>query len=37
MNVDFLGEQYRFKQNHFSFLVNQEVIYVISERDYELT
>lgn len=37
MNVDFLGEQYRLKQNHFSFLVNQEAIYVIPERDNELT
>lgn len=36
MNVDFLGEQYRFKQNHFSFLVNPDAIYIIAETDNEL-
>ena len=36
MNVDILGEQYRFKQNHFSFLVNQDAIYIIAETDNEL-
>lgn len=38
MNVDFLGEQYRIKQNHFSFLVNQDAIYVrVEMTDNELT